>query len=252
VTTGLQAARGDIICLLSHDCYAAPDWVENVVHAFESDPQVGIVQGLILPARPIDIPFYHCTAVLKPSRSFEGAAIAYRATAVDKAGRYYDRKFSRYGDDADMAWRIIEQGYITIWLELPTAYHEVVPLAHPFRAAILTPLGITVFPRLVKLHPQMRRQLRLGFLWGSRYRYLKMAGLHLGLIGLMAGQFAFAITMLVLAVGVAWYESLTVNRSRPFTMWQKLVLIPAYQMLSELIGSYALILGSLRWCSLVL
>ena len=89
VTTGLEAARGDILCLLSHDCYAEPNWLARVAAAFAADPRVGIVRGPILPTRPIDVPFVHCTIVDHDSRSFDGACIAYRTEAVDLAGRYF-------------------------------------------------------------------------------------------------------------------------------------------------------------------
>ena len=250
VTTGLTAASGDVIALLSHDCYAAPDWIARVVQVLEADPQVGIVQGPILPTRPIDMPFYHCITLTRPSRSFEGAAIAYRATAVDKAGRYFDRDLSRYGDDTDMAWRILEQGYTSAWLDAPTAYHEVIP--KPFWLDWRNAFGVAAFPRLVGRHPALRQRLYLGFLWGSPYRYPKMAGLHAAIIAGMLGQHTVAVYLLAFTMLLAWYENLRAYRNRPVAVWHKIMTLPLQQLVSEFIASYALAVGSLRWRSLVL
>lgn len=250
VTTGLGAATGDILCLLSHDCYAAPDWLASVVSAFRDDPAAGIVQGMILPAGPVDRPFVHCTVVRQPSRSFEGAAIAYRKAAADRAGRYFDPALSRYGDDADFAYRILEAGYRAVWLDRPTAYHEIVPSS--FGSGPRSAAGIGTFARLVKRHPAMRRRLRGGFLWGSKYRYLKMAGLHTALAALACRRPGVSAACLALTGLVAAAEARRSTADRPLPPVDRFFLIPAQHLLGELVGTYALIWGSIRWRSPVL
>jgi len=250
VTTGLQTAKGDVICLLSHDCYAAPDWIARVVKTFEEYPRVGIVQGPILPAGPVRFPVYHCTVVVQPSRSFEGAAIAYRAIAVDDAGRYFDVALSRYGDDADMAWRILEQGYTFAWLTDPVAYHEVVP--EPFWKAVKKSLGVSVFPLLVKRHPGMQKQLHFGCLWGNKYRYIKTMALHLAIFMLVAGEYSLSSVLIVSIIFISWYESLRDKVYSDLPFHNRLWIIPLYKTLTQILGTYALIVGSIRYRKLVL
>lgn len=250
VTAGLRAARGEIVCLLSHDTYAAPDWLARVGAAFAADPAVGIVQGPILAARPIDAPIVHCTVVTAPSRSFPGVAIAYRGAALDQAGRYFPADLSRYGDDADLGWRIVEAGYTAAWLPDPTAYHEVVP--RRFWKEVRAAAGVGAFAKLIGRHPEMRRQLRFGILWGSKYRYAKVGALHAALLALLLRRPRPAAALIGGAVGLAWYESLQANRAVRVGLRHKLFTLPVHQILGEVIASYALIIGSLRWRSPVL
>ena len=46
--TGLRAARGEILTLLNNDTGAAPDWLAEVVAAFERHPEAGIVASKML------------------------------------------------------------------------------------------------------------------------------------------------------------------------------------------------------------
>src|SRR4030042_185307 len=77
-TVGIKMATGKYIFILSQDCLAEPGWVKKVVGIFESRPKVGIVQGKILPTRPIDLPIYHCMTVESFSFSFETGAVLSR------------------------------------------------------------------------------------------------------------------------------------------------------------------------------
>ncbi len=45
---GLRAARGDILVLTNVDTEPRPDWLAQLVAAFESDPRIGIVGGKLL------------------------------------------------------------------------------------------------------------------------------------------------------------------------------------------------------------
>lgn len=250
VTRGLQEAQGAIVCLLSHDCFAEPAWLQRVADAFASDARLGIVRGAILPAGPLDIPFFHCMVVDHDSRSFEGACIAYRASAVDDVGRYFDRELSRYGDDADMAWRILGQGHTYRWLPLPpTAYHAVVP--RPWWASIRSTPGVYRFALLLKKRPAMRSRLWRGFLWGSRYRYLKMLGLHTALLaGLMRRPRAAGAGAGLLLAAMAWHAAAKQEpRVAPIHRW---LTMPLVTLLNEWLGTYAFMYGSVKYRSPIL
>jgi len=221
-TVGLKSCRGKYIFVLSHDCYAEPNWIESVVEVFEENPRVGIVQGQVLPTREVTEPFSHYVQFEKFNRSFPTVAIAYRARDLDLAGRYYLEELSRYGDDAELAYRILKRGAKSVFLEQLTARHEVVP--EPFWKSIKEAWGRQKFCLLFKLHPQARIFLHYGFLWGSKERYLHTLFWPL-LVGL---------------AGLAYFYD------------RKIGLKWLHLLLEELVFFFALIVGSVRYRSVVL
>lgn len=216
-TVGLKKARGDYVFILSHDCVAAPDWVESVVSGFEKDKSLGIVQGKILSEGAIRTPIFHCTRLEQFSPHFETAAIAYRAAALDKAGRYFDEELSEFGDDTDLAWRILEAGFTSKWLPKVTALHKVLP--QPFFKEVAKAWGCQKFPLLIKKHPGFRKYLRFGIVWGTLWR-------------LVPGGFIF--------------RAFKRTRTWQIPFWQKVFIVIPHSFLTELIGSIALCYGAIR------
>ncbi|HHN94347.1 MAG TPA: glycosyltransferase family 2 protein, partial [Anaerolineae bacterium] len=45
---GMRAAQGAVVILLNNDTEAAPDWVEEVVAAFDRHPEAGLVASKML------------------------------------------------------------------------------------------------------------------------------------------------------------------------------------------------------------
>lgn len=221
-TNGLKNCRGDYIFVLSHDAYAEPDWVESVVKVFEENPQVGIVQGQVVPVREVIEPFAHVVEFTKFNRCFATVAIAYRARDLDLAGRYYLEELCRYGDDAELAYRLLKRGAKSIFLEQVTARHELVP--EDFWKSIKNAWGRQKFCLLFKIHPQARAFLHHGFLWGGKERYLRT--LFWPLLMLLAGAAYFYDRK----IGLKWLHLL----------------------LEELVFFFALIVGSIRYQSVVL
>jgi glycosyltransferase involved in cell wall biosynthesis len=221
-TAGLKNCRGEYIFVLSHDAYAEPNWVESVVGVFEENPPVGIVQGQVVAVREITEPFAHTVEFTKFNRSFATAAIAYRARDLDLVGRYYLEELSRFGDDAELAYRLLKHGAKSVFLEKITARHEVVP--EDFWKSIKDAWGRQKFCLLFKIHPQARVFLYYGFLWGSRDRYLRT--LFWPLLMLLAGAAYFYDRR----VGLKW----------------------VHLLLEELVFFFALIVGSVRYQSVVI
>lgn len=221
-TTGLKNCTGKYIFVLSHDCYAEPNWIESVVEVLEENPQVGIVQGQVLPTRKVTEPFAHYVEFDKFNRSFPTVAIAYRAQDIDLAGRYYLSELSRYGDDAELAYRILKRGAKSVFLEQLTAWHEVVP--EDFWKSIKEAWRRQKFCLLFKLHPQMRSFLHYGFLWGSLERYLH----------------TLFWPLLILLAGLAYFYDRKIGLK-----WMHL-------LLEELVFFVALMVGSVRYQSILL
>ena len=245
LTSGLRCVTGDVVAIISQDCFAEPHWLRRVAGAF-SDPHVGIVRWAILPAEEIRVPFAHCTHVERPSKSFDGASIAFRVAALDQAGRAYDPYLSRRGDDADLGWRVIEAGWREAWIPEALTYHAVVPVGF-WNAVRHAPSQFTV-PLLVRRHPGLRRHLKLGFLWGGPWQYLRLAALGLGALSLIAGLAAAGVVLLAVAYGLYARESL----ARRCSLWHRLLSIPASGLLSEVVSECASLAGSIRFRRLVL
>ncbi len=221
-TVGLESCQGKYIFVLSHDCYAEPDWVESVVKVFEENPQVGIVQGEVKTTREVKEPFAHVVEFESFNRGFATAAIAYRARDLDLAGRYYLKELSRYGDDAELAYRMLKRGAKSVFLEQLTARHEVVP--EDFWKSIKEAWGRQKFCLLFKMHPQARAFLHYGFLWGSAERYLR----------------TFFWPWLMVLAGFSFFYDRSIGLK-----WLHL-------LLEELVFFFALIIGSVKYQSVVL
>lgn len=243
-TRGLQEAQGDCVFVLSHDCVASYDWVSSVVEIFRSDQGVGIVQGQILPEREIGIPVFHCTTVRQKSFSYETAAIAYRTSALDQAGRFFDQELSEFGDDTDLAWRILEVGFKSFWLDKPTAYHKVLP--QPFFKEVRKAWGIQKFPLLVKKHPGLKEHLSLGFFWGGWLRPLRITLLVSALVVLLLKSWPITIFLLVTVYFLLLVSTLKETALFEISDGQKLLIVLPHRFLTEVVGSVALIWGSVR------
>lgn len=221
-TVGLEHCQGKYIFVLSHDAYAEPDWLEAAVSVFEESSTVGIVQGQVVAVREVSEPFAHTVEFTGFNRRFATVAIAYRARDLDLVGRYYLEDLSRYGDDAELAYRLLKQGARSVFIEKITARHEVV--GESFWKSIKDAWGRRKFCLLFRLHPQARVFLHYGFLWGSKERYLRTL---------------FWSLLFPLAVVAYYYD-------------RKIGLKWMHLLLEEIVFFFALVWGSIRYRSVVL
>ena len=249
-TKVIQEARGDYILMMSHDCLAEPDWISKVVKAFQKDSQVGLVQGKLLPSQPINLPIYHCNNFSSFVPTFDTAEIAYRAEALDKAGRYFDSKFSANGDDADLAWRIIESGYKYLWLDETLMHHIVLP--RRFSADLKALPAMTLFPYLVKIHPSMRQFLPYRLLWGSKFKYLLPATIVLAVILTILGLWPWGIGLILLGLSFNLYRVLRGTKDHQVPLWQKVLIVFPHRLLFDTLLGLYLIIGSIRYRSAIL
>jgi len=94
--TGWRVAKGEVVGFIDDDCYAAPDYVDQVTRCF-ADPRVGFIGGRVLLHDPTDL---HITTqewtepiVLTPGKFIfagllQGANWAARSTALEKVGGF--------------------------------------------------------------------------------------------------------------------------------------------------------------------
>lgn len=140
----MQAARGEIIILLNNDTEAAPDWIEQVVAAFERHPQAGMVASKMLLFERRDIlhtagDFYRVDGragnrgvwqqdgppydVEEYVFSACGGSAAYRRAMLDEIGLLDDDFFFSM-EDVDLAWRAQLAGWRCVYAPRAVVYHR--------------------------------------------------------------------------------------------------------------------------------
>jgi GT2 family glycosyltransferase len=141
---GYAAARGRYIVLLNNDTEAESGWLEAIVRAFESFPQVGIVASKMLLFDRRDHfhtagDFYRIDGlpgnrgVWQPDEgqfdqeefvfSACGGAAAYRRTMVEEIG-FLDDDFFFSCEDIDLAWRAQLSGWRVLYVPDAVVYHK--------------------------------------------------------------------------------------------------------------------------------
>ena len=140
---GLIASRGKIKILLNNDTEVEPNWIEEVIAAFDRHPKAGIVASKMLLFDRRDT--FHTAGDLyridgipanrgvwqKDENQFQeglvfsacGGAAAYRAEMLDQIGLLdYDFFFSC--EDIDLAWRAQLAGWQAVYAPKAVVYHK--------------------------------------------------------------------------------------------------------------------------------
>ncbi len=141
---GMEAARGDFIALLNNDTEVEPNWVDEIVKAFDSHPDVGIVASKML---LFDRRNYIHTAGdffttdgcagnrgvwEKDEGQYDradyvfaacGGSSAYRKSMLDRIG-LLDNDYFFLLEDMDLAWRAQLAGYKVLYVPSAVVYHR--------------------------------------------------------------------------------------------------------------------------------
>jgi N-acetylglucosaminyl-diphospho-decaprenol L-rhamnosyltransferase len=138
---GVDAGSGEVILLLNNDAFCRPDFLEQLLVAFE-DEQAGAVAPLTLRSNEQTIdsvgltldatlapfirlsgwPVESATAELPVLVAPGGGADAYRRAAWVEAGGF-DERLSFYGADLDLGLRIRSQGWRAVAAPQAVAVH---------------------------------------------------------------------------------------------------------------------------------
>jgi GT2 family glycosyltransferase len=141
--TGLRAARGGVLILLNNDTEVAPDWLAEVLAAFERHPQAGSVASkmLLFDRRNVlhaagDIFRADGTPGNRgvwqedggqfaegPVFSANGGSAAYRRAMLDDVG-LLDEDFYFSLEDVDLGWRAQLRGWPCIYAPRAVVYHK--------------------------------------------------------------------------------------------------------------------------------
>lgn len=140
---GLRAARGDLLALLNNDTEVHPDWLAEVVAAFERHPRAGLVASKMLLFDRRDV--LHTAGdifktdgtpgnrgVWEPDRgqyaegpvfSANGGSAVYRRAMLDQVG-LLDDDFFFSCEDVDLAWRAQLAGWPAVYAPRAVVYHK--------------------------------------------------------------------------------------------------------------------------------
>ncbi|HKZ70836.1 MAG TPA: glycosyltransferase family 2 protein [Anaerolineales bacterium] len=140
---GLRAARGEIKVLLNNDTESDPNWLVEVVAAFERHPEAGLVASKMLLFDRRDT--FHTAGDLyrqdgvpanrgvwqKDEGQYTegyvfsacGGSAAYRSVMLDQIG-LLDEDFFFSGEDVDLAWRAQLAGWKAVYAPQAVVYHK--------------------------------------------------------------------------------------------------------------------------------
>lgn len=181
---GVRQATGEIVAFTDSDCSVTPTWLKAAASAFE--PGVGIVYGQTVIESALNRPvLQHAPSVDAAKTYAETCNIFYRRKAIEEAGGF-DESFHSilkgpvWGEDTDLAYRVIELGYRMVYCPHAVVEHKVVKSS--FRSWLLEPLRACSWGGVVRRHPKIRRDLLYRSIFSTRMTALfdlLMAGLLL-------------------------------------------------------------------------
>jgi GT2 family glycosyltransferase len=130
--TGWKAARGEIIVYLDDDAQPDPQWLRYIAHAFMTTghvavggpnvppPGMGVVAACVAaaPGGPIHVLMSDTEAEHIP-----GCNLAVRREVLAKLGGF-DPRFRVAGDDVDICWRMLEDGWTIGYSPAALVWHR--------------------------------------------------------------------------------------------------------------------------------
>ncbi|HET6812343.1 MAG TPA: glycosyltransferase [Acidimicrobiales bacterium] len=153
---GWREARGSIVAFTDDDCVPAPGWVEALVAPIVAG-RAELAQGVTEPPREQwegSGPFARTMWVLDEDGFYATCNMAYRRDVLEEA-RGFDERFGRpFGEDTDLAWRAIEAGARTAFVDDAVVYHEVWPSSWP--AHVRDRVRREAIVLAAREHPQIR------------------------------------------------------------------------------------------------
>ena len=213
---GMRAAQGEIVVLLNNDTETDPRWLEEVVAAFERNPQAGIVASKMLLFDRRDTfhtagDFYRVDGTpgnrgvwQRDEGQYDreetvfsacGGSSAYRRALLDEVG-LLDEAFYFSCEDLDLAWRAQLAGWRCVYAPRAIVYHKVSATGGGTISSFYD--GRNFIYLLVKDYPSalwrkywtaiLRAQLRLAWealrAWRGAAARARLRGMLAGLMGI--------------------------------------------------------------------
>ncbi|MBN1878583.1 glycosyltransferase [bacterium] len=164
------------IAFTDADCRVSPEWLREIVPVFE-DPEIAVAGGdIITPGDTLLARFFESRQIVS-NREFSGdypysppflatANAVFRLDAILNAGGFRTRY--RVAEDADICWRISEQGGRIQYIQGAAVYHD-----HRSSLAGIFYQAIDYGHDGVAVHLAFHPETRVWIWWGLYYRLLK-------------------------------------------------------------------------------
>lgn len=141
---GYAASQGDVVILLNNDTEVEPNWLAEILSAFERYPQVGIVASKMLLFDRRNVfhaagDFYRVDGIpgnrgvwTEDVGQFDeeefvfgacGGSAAYRRTMLEEIG-FLDDDFFFSCEDVDISWRAHLAGWQVLYVPTAVVYHK--------------------------------------------------------------------------------------------------------------------------------
>jgi len=239
---GWRIARAPLVAFTDDDCVADPDWLAAGLRGAGAHPGA-VLQGRTEPrSDELDSlgPFARTLRVSTGGDHFQTCNVFYPRELLERLGGFDEATFTvPGGEDADLAWRAIEGGSDTAFLDGARVFHAV---------SYLGPVGKlrvawrwTETSKIYSLHPELRRRTLTHRIFWKRTHYL-LVRLLLALL--------LPRRLRVLRWWLA-YPYLAHLRSRGRVEGGGLLLGP-YYLAHDLVELAAMVRGSVRYRILVL
>lgn len=122
---GMSSAKNDFIVVLDDDVTLPRNWMQNMLAKIKTEPRsTAIIFGKVIePKMPAELTessgynkeAYTCT--------FRGCGFLVKKSALEKVG-YYDKKLFIYGNERDLAARLLLAGYRVKYNPAAITYHK--------------------------------------------------------------------------------------------------------------------------------
>lgn len=173
--SAVACARAPYLAFTDDDCLPSPGWLAALLAVLETG--AAVVQGRVTPP-PEDWasagPWDHTIWVRRPSPFFETANVGYDRGRFETIGGFDDadplltpEKGRGFGEDAELAWRVLRGGGESAFADDALVHHRCVP--GDFGSFLRGQRQVIGFPGLARRSPIFARWLRGGvFLsWAS-------------------------------------------------------------------------------------
>ena len=246
---GIQEGKGEIVAFTDSDCLAHSDWIREGVEALLQDDALGLISGRVLPVPRQEIGFLSRLVQLDREHPFYPACnIFYRHAALSAVGGFspffkrfrHHMDFALGGEDTELAWRVKRAGWKSGFAAQALIFHEIERLT-PFHYLIHDPGHAQLLPYLVRVIPELRRHLFLGYFLSTQTALFDL--LLLGLLLAAAVHPAF----LLLGVPFSYYAFLFARLHKR----KRLVIFPFWHLYYGAVFVFVAY-GSIKHRSLVL
>ena len=130
---GWREAQGRVVAFTDDDCVPTPGWLQTLTAPILED-RADVAQGVTMPPRAQwdgSGPFARTMWVLDEDGFYATCNMAYRRDVLERAEGFDERFLRPFGEDTDLAWRAIEAGARTAFVETAVVHHEVWPSSWP-------------------------------------------------------------------------------------------------------------------------